>query len=170
MNETGFWNSLRDSCAGTGAHLVRVENAIAEGTPDVNGCWRGAEFWWELKYLEGWPKRARTPVRIPHYTKEQRLWLLARGQAGGSACLLLRVGKQVLLFNWFYAQAVGSLIRDHLLSTAMAVWDGPVDPLELLTLSTNGGLVILARADLDQKNSSLSSSANANKRIGLINS
>jgi hypothetical protein len=32
-----------------GVHLTRVENAIMSGTPDVNACYQGVEWWMELK-------------------------------------------------------------------------------------------------------------------------
>jgi len=50
-------------------------------------------------------------VRLPHYTKEQKHFLLTRGRAGGRCWLLLRVGREHLLFDHEQAQLIGDLPR-----------------------------------------------------------
>jgi hypothetical protein len=70
-----------------------VENAFRAGTPDVNYV----EGWLELKWLSSWPKLAPTPLRLPDFTAQQRVFLHKRCQAGGQARVLLRVGKEWIL-------------------------------------------------------------------------
>ena len=57
-----------------GFDATSVENPAYPGTPDIQ--YIGG--WIECKYLEDWPKRERTTVRIDHFTQQQRVWLLRR--------------------------------------------------------------------------------------------
>lgn len=57
-----------------GYDATSVENPAYPGTPDVQ--YIGG--WLELKYLEDWPKREETTVRIEHFSPQQRVWLLRR--------------------------------------------------------------------------------------------
>ena len=56
-------------------HAVSVENGVGVGTPDVN-C---TTCWIELKAVTkaNIPKREDTPVRLPHFTQQQKIWLIA---------------------------------------------------------------------------------------------
>jgi hypothetical protein len=80
---------------------LRVENPVGPGTPDVHYCVEGMTGWLELKEIPAWPKRSDTPVRLPHYTKEQRLWIMDYASHGGRVHLLLRIArpKFYLLFG-----------------------------------------------------------------------
>ena len=60
-----------------GQDATSVENPACPGTPDVQFI----GGWLELKFLEAWPKRAETTVRIEHFTPQQRVWLLRRYMA-----------------------------------------------------------------------------------------
>lgn len=57
-----------------GLDATSVENPAYPGTPDVQFI----GGWMELKYLEDWPAKADTTVRIPHFSQQQRVWLLRR--------------------------------------------------------------------------------------------
>ncbi|MFA5604166.1 MAG: hypothetical protein WDA12_04900 [Bacilli bacterium] len=90
MRESDFWVKLRSKIAHAG-HIERIENGVAGvGTPDVNGCIGGREFWIELKCLPSWPKSGG-PVSIRHFRKEQILWMRRRSMAGGRVFVFLRV-------------------------------------------------------------------------------
>lgn len=57
-----------------GLDATSVENPAYPGTPDIQFI----DGWIECKYLEDWPKKEETTVRIPHFTQQQRVWLLRR--------------------------------------------------------------------------------------------
>lgn len=57
-----------------GLDATSVENPAYPGTPDIQFI----GGWIECKYLEDWPARAETAVRIPHFSPQQRVWLLRR--------------------------------------------------------------------------------------------
>lgn len=76
-------------------NAIAVENPCLPGTPDVNYI----EGWIELKWIRAWPKRADTPVKISHYTKQQRVWAFRRRRAGGQCWLLLQVRMEWILLD-----------------------------------------------------------------------
>lgn len=107
-------------------HAVSVENGAGAGTPDVN-CVLG---WLELKSIDGWPARPETPVRVPHFTPEQRLWLIKRCEAGGAAWLLLKVGRDwLLLWGETAARIVDYSTADELAAARIAIFSSPEDDL-----------------------------------------
>jgi len=57
-----------------GFDATSVENPAYPGTPDIQFI----GGWIECKYLEDWPVRKTSTVRIPHFTQQQRVWLLRR--------------------------------------------------------------------------------------------
>ena len=111
MNEATLRNYVRKGLHAKGMLTTHHEDMLNAGVPDLSYSGGGVHGWVELKWLEAWPKRPGTVVRIPHYTKEQKHFLLSRGRAGGRCWLLLRVGREHLLFDHEQAQKVGSLIR-----------------------------------------------------------
>ncbi len=95
-----------------------IENLISQeaGMPDVE--YVGG--WAELKWIatDKWPKRAKTVVRIEHYSDEQRAWLLRRWNFGEACWLVLQSGQEWFFWDAVKAQAVGTLTRDELIQTA----------------------------------------------------
>ena len=99
-----------------------VENPCRPGTPDVNYI----EGWIELKHAEKWPARAATPLRLGHFTPQQRLHLRRRWHLGGNAYLLLQVDQDWLLFDGeTAAEFVGLQPRQELYLRARASWHRP---------------------------------------------
>ena len=64
-------------------HQVRVENPANPGTPDLNCCLDGIEFWIEFKQVKTLPKRLETPVFTGCLEPHQALWAKLRTRAGG---------------------------------------------------------------------------------------
>ncbi len=110
---------------------VAVENGCGVGTPDVNFV----GGWVELKSVAAWPARPATPLRVEHFTQEQRLWLARRTRAGGIALLLLKVGDDWLLFTGSVgAQVVGRATKADLFRVALRSWPGGLDDEDLLAM------------------------------------
>ena len=124
MNEATLRRYVRDGLHRGGALTTHHEDLINVGLPDVSYSYTGAHGWIELKWTEAWPKRSGTPLRLPHYTPEQKYWLLNRGRAGGRCWLLLRVGREHLIFDHERAQHVGGMDRLLTCSCAKAHWKG----------------------------------------------
>jgi len=123
-----MWNALRPELKGLDP--VRIESHISSGVPDVNYV----HGWIELKFKDSWPKRERTPLRLEHFTKEQRTWLRKRAAAGGRVFLLLKVGlNEWLLFRGERAAVVvGSLPRADLYLEVEARWTRKPNKAELI--------------------------------------
>ncbi|MHB1099495.1 MAG: hypothetical protein ACYCZR_08070, partial [Burkholderiales bacterium] len=122
MNEATLRSYVRKGLLANGILTTHHEDALNPGIPDLSYSGNGVHGWIELKWLEAWPKREDTIVRILHYTKEQKHFLLSRGRAGGRCWLLLRVGREHLLFSHELAQDVGKASIDWLESAATIYW------------------------------------------------
>lgn len=79
-----------------------VENPVDPGFPDVEFI--GGTI--ELKKLEHWPVRPDTPVRLDHYTQQQRVWHTRRWAKGGNVTLLLQVEAEYLLLTGIVAATI----------------------------------------------------------------
>lgn len=105
-----------------------VENAARPGTPDLN-CISG---WIELKRIYKWPV-LKGPVRVQHFTVQQRLWLGRRAKAGGKCWLLLQVKQDRLLLDGAWAaQHLGMKTEKELKSAAIKSWSDSSWKAELL--------------------------------------
>ena len=80
MKESQFWALVKGKLHG---HVERVENVLTRGTPDVNMCHEGSEFWLELKVLDD---KGHCELR-----PEQVLWHRKRQESGGRVFVLLRL-------------------------------------------------------------------------------
>ena len=115
-------------------HAIAVENGCGMGTPDVN---LSTGAWIELKSIDAWPARPETPLRIEHFSQEQRIWLLQRSKAGGEAWLLLKVADDWLLFDGEMAAALvgeDEGTQQMLKDNCNTLWEGGLDEKELLEI------------------------------------
>lgn len=112
-----MWKALRPVMKGMDP--VRIESPITPGTPDVNYN----VGWIELKYAKEWPPQGG-PLRIDHYTADQKAWAIRRKAAGGLVFLLLKVGKtEWLLFDGRVAAIfVGKSNQQELYQVCLARW------------------------------------------------
>lgn len=126
MTEAVLWSErLRPVLDALGLDPVRVENVLGTGTPDVNYT----DGWIELKDCpEGFPKRPGTVFTIPKLVerKEQVAWLMRRWEAGGACWLMIRVGREMFLFDGWSSREVrkGLTERDF---RNMACWSSFAD-------------------------------------------
>ena len=121
MRESDLWATLRDKLfkerlKGTRRDVKRIET-MAPGTPDVNYCIDGKEGWIELKHAREWPKRGG-PLKLRHFTPEQRLWIHTRQKAGGKAFVLLKVEDDYFLF-WNISEVGKTLNRAELIKQSI---------------------------------------------------
>ena len=80
-------------------HGKSVENVVGPGTPDIESICGHIE----CKKIDGWPVRDETPVRVPHFTPQQRSWLATRCHLGGLAYMLIQIGSTYWLYWGLWA-------------------------------------------------------------------
>lgn len=94
MIETTAWDSIQPLLQRLGLDPIRVENVLHPGHPDVDYTHGNIE----LKYMEAFPVRPGTKVRVPKLKGEQVAWITRRSRKGGLAWLLVRVGSEWFLW------------------------------------------------------------------------
>lgn len=113
---------------------VAVENSALPGTPDVNYV----EGWLELKSVPCWPTNIKVPLRVEHWTPEQKVWHLRRSRAGGETYVLLEVvnpGTCMLIRGDVAARILGVASYQELAAVAVVEWpDRSAMKKELRTL------------------------------------
>lgn len=113
---------------------VCIENSVGPGTPDVN--YVGG--WVELKWLRDWPARADTPVRLEHYTQQQKIWGMKRWMYGGASYLLLSCKGEWLVFDGVTAaKHVGQVPYARLRELCIGYWS-PMDAKGMLEFFKRG--------------------------------
>lgn len=111
-SESGYWSTVDENLGPFGL-LVRIENALDDGTPDAAYVLTApkpgslpASGWLELKAIDDYPKKPSSPLRVPKLLRKQVLFLEAWADAGGRAWLLLKAPPWHLLFDAAGARAV----------------------------------------------------------------
>lgn len=135
MSEATQWKTVKEAMRRL--HPVRVDNSAGAGTPDVNfGCTVNGDLlqgWIELKWERHWPMFPQAPLKVDHFTPQQRLWLRKRCKLGGVALLLLQVGNEWLLFDGrVAARFLGESSKQELEEHALFVWYGGLKSGELI--------------------------------------
>lgn len=121
-------------------HLIRIENMVESGTPDVEGCYDGLSFWLELKSTKR-PRFLKTPVRFPT-RPEQIDWSLARLAAGGSAGFLLSVAngngsaRAVYLIGGWHGPALHRGLTEEALMKYSSISSVKPTPLDVIQAAT----------------------------------
>ena len=69
-------------------HLVRIENLVGQGVPDLHCTYYCTSFWLELKVSD---------AKKPPLSKFQLAWHMQQHDAGGSSWILQRTQKEQLL-------------------------------------------------------------------------
>jgi hypothetical protein len=126
MSEASMWQIVKKAIIKLDPQ--RVENACGMGMPDVNYI----DGWIELKWVRDVPKRKTTPLRIEHYTPEQRVWALRRIAAGGKVFLLLKAKDEWFLFDGgVAAQYLNKSTLEELRKVAIRTWVKKLNGVEL---------------------------------------
>lgn len=111
MSEASFYNSIRDGLnnvlldKGEGMDIMRVENMVQDGPPDVNFCYSGVEGWIELKFIDSIPKRDTSKVfGSKGLRPSQIIWIHRRVKRGGRVFILAKMGEGIALVHGCWAK------------------------------------------------------------------
>jgi hypothetical protein len=77
--ESTFWQSIKPHLWGD---VERIENVASKGTPDVNGCCAGVDYWLELKVADYKGEFSVKP--------EQKVWHRKRLLACGRVFMVVK--------------------------------------------------------------------------------
>ena len=135
MSEATQWKTVKAQLAAVDPR--RVDNSAGPGTPDVNfGGWldgQRVEGWVELKWVREGPANPETPLRVDHFTPQQRIWLRRRWKRGGVALLLLQVGRAwFMLDGATAAKHLGNVSLEDLKCLSVAYWSNGLQKESLL--------------------------------------
>lgn len=127
-SESSLWNTISKNMKGKW-EADRVENSVLLGMPDVYFTMieTGKMGWVELKYKSEWPKKLSTPLRVDHYTSQQKNWIKRHGELGANVFLLIQVGPLYFLYDWENALNVGNMTFSEMELTAECTWTNRID-------------------------------------------
>jgi hypothetical protein len=132
MSESSFARSLRDGARKKAREMgmpmvwTRLECSLA-GVPDVVCSVGGRHHFIELKSVVRFPKKDKTPIRLPHFTSDQRWWLKQHGEAGESCYVFLKVDKEYFLYHWSNLAGLGEWTRQELMDNCVFYAKGRMD-------------------------------------------
>jgi hypothetical protein len=96
MDEVGFWAerirpNLTKNCQAMSLrfHFERIENVVADGTPDVNYCIDGVEGGIELKFSDTSPGDTAQVLGIQHGMRRSQIIYASRRVWSGGLCWCL---------------------------------------------------------------------------------
>ena len=129
VSEHQLWDKVRaglTDAADLKIDLMRVENLVMAGPPDVNGCYKGVEFWLELKHKDAVPARDSTPIfrEGVGLRPEQVVWLHRRARHGGRCWILGRAGESIWLVHGRHAKAFNDAGYLQLVELSDWWWNG----------------------------------------------
>lgn len=126
MNEAGFKRKIKKNC--TELIIRNIESPTTmSGLSDCTYSGRNIRGWYEAKLLKSFPKRPTTPVRIPHFTNEQRAFIYIEGRQAGYSFLVVQVAKDVFIFDHHKQKKVGFMTKEDMIKNAHRYYKGKVD-------------------------------------------
>jgi hypothetical protein len=139
MSESNLWKNTKNGMSSYW-RAKRIETAEALGVPDVNYLMRnGRGGWIELKFKTLYPIRiSKTPVRLNHFTSDQKNWIFKYGEFGGDAWVLLQVKNDFYLFSHVFVRRIGEVRKEVLEQLAVKVWKKKINYEELKFILESG--------------------------------
>ena len=126
--ESNLWNRLRTNMVGKyWSEATRHEDKFGKGIADVSFCQNGIGGWMELKHISRWPTRKTTKVRIPHYTEDQKEFLMKKGRGQGNTWLFIQIESDFLVYDWVAAQKLPDLTKTEMVEAATLFYEGRLD-------------------------------------------
>jgi hypothetical protein len=121
-----------------GDRLDRVENSVATGQPDTNGCLASEDIWCELKAPTE-PKLAKTALMTSngnHPLMDSQInWFCRQEAAGGIAFILIRTDKRLMLVDGTrHARTFNAYTVSEMVASSLFVASVPTESSDWLLL------------------------------------
>lgn len=108
--EQRLWDRTRRNISAR-VHVVRVENAVGEGTPDSIAIVRGCVTWMEHK-VGYWPQREGSRIRWSYKLQPgQCNWHKDWARQGGRTIILIGIERQLFVWPGMRVDEVNGLTR-----------------------------------------------------------
>ena len=119
-----MWSKLRRIMGGSWL-ATRHEDRLNLGVPDVSYTIKNTNGWIEMKQIEKWPAKSTTPIKIKHFTAQQRQFLRTRAN-----CFLLLWVRSENIWLLFIGKSITpefgvSLNRNQIEDTAALITQHP---------------------------------------------
>lgn len=126
LKEQRLWDSMHTHQP-RGFWLQRIENGLAAGTPDVLSITKGHVAWVELKAVDSFPVRPKTPVLGDEgLNNEQRNWHLDWAMRGGISYVLIGIGRgaarRLVMISGAHANLINEFNTIQLLAWERFTW------------------------------------------------
>ncbi len=82
-----------------GWDAMPMENKAQDGVPDLNAAKGCVELWVEFKIVEEWPKKEKTPIKIQHFTPQQKAWLKLRIPHNPYCYIIIQIEDEHFVFG-----------------------------------------------------------------------
>ena len=131
--EKRFTNNVIAGLKGL-AICQRHEDMYSTGIPDISYDIEGMKGsgWIEMKAIPDWPKKENTIVRLEHFTKQQRAWIIKHGSKNARTFIFLRVANDYLIFDWTAATLIGNTVKELLYEACVRSWNHRINYIELV--------------------------------------
>jgi len=117
MSESKLWQLIKP--VESYGHIERVEVTMPIGMSDTFYKINDIPGWCELKYVREYPKRISTPIRVNHFTEDQKRFLGRMIRHGYKARVLVMVEDDLYLFGSPALFSVGKMQRDVMHDNAL---------------------------------------------------
>ena len=135
--EKVLWAWLRRGVRGLpGNDMERVENSVANGTPDVDGCLKGGAYKIELKRT---PARQNGNVKVK-FQPMQIPWLEKRWKSGANVWVLLAVGEGHTVRRYLIRGCDAHILADTHIDTLEEISVVPYNATPTQVVQTASGL------------------------------
>lgn len=119
--EQRLWDRMSKQLGERGVHLLRVENVVAAGFPDVIALACGIVTACELKAVESAPARSTTPVLgAKGLSIVQRNWAAHWRKHGGRQLFIVGIGAEVFAVTGHFAEEINQFTKLDFESLAVA--------------------------------------------------
>lgn len=118
VTEKAAYKRMKASMVMRNDRFERIENVTREGTPDVNGCFEGKEFWIEIKERED-PARLSSRALSHQMSTDQKNWFLEQRKAGGKAFIFIETNRRRILLSGDMADSVNSMTMQQAIDAAL---------------------------------------------------
>lgn len=108
------------------ADCCAIENEAGSGIPDLNVCYKGKDFWIEIKYREELPKRISTPALGKALRPSQRIWFKRRiAKEATNLFLFIRIDDELFLVHVFNEEILEAVEEANIHTLqSMTCWHG----------------------------------------------